>query len=62
MQVYSASEAFVTGTFAGQIPVRDVDGRSIGNGQRGPVVQQLQQLYRQLLDEQAAAGRILLRD
>jgi branched-subunit amino acid aminotransferase/4-amino-4-deoxychorismate lyase len=28
-QVYSAEEAFVTGTFAGQIPVREVDGRKI---------------------------------
>ena len=30
--VYSASEAFVTGTFAGVVPVRSVDGRTIGTG------------------------------
>ena len=30
-QVYSADEAFVTGTFAGQIPVTEVDGRVIGS-------------------------------
>ncbi|WP_321344983.1 aminotransferase class IV [Breoghania sp.] len=29
--VYSADEAFVTGTFAGLVPVRSVDGREIGN-------------------------------
>ena len=43
--VYSAQEAFVTGTFAGVAPVRSVDGRVIGSGQRGPVVSRLQELY-----------------
>jgi branched-chain amino acid aminotransferase len=43
--VYSASEAFVTGTFAGVVPVRTVDGRTIGTGARGPVVERLQGLY-----------------
>jgi branched-chain amino acid aminotransferase len=31
-QVYGADEAFVTGTFAGLVPVREVDGRVIGTG------------------------------
>lgn len=56
-QVYSADEAFVTGTFAGQIPVREVDGRTIGTGARGPLVQRLQALYAAGLDAEAAAGR-----
>jgi branched-chain amino acid aminotransferase len=43
--VYSAQEAFVTGTFAGLVPVRSVDGRTIGTGTRGPVVERLQALY-----------------
>jgi branched-chain amino acid aminotransferase len=43
--VYSAQEAFVTGTFAGVAPVRSVDGRTIGAGERGPVVRRLQELY-----------------
>ena len=43
--VYSAQEAFVTGTFAGVAPVRSVDGRVIGSGARGPVVTRLQELY-----------------
>ena len=46
-EVYSADEAFVTGTFAGVVPVRTVDGRTIGTGERGPVVQRLQELYQQ---------------
>jgi branched-chain amino acid aminotransferase len=49
--VYSAREAFVTGTFAGIVPVRSVDGRTIGSGLRGPVVNQLQSWY----DEYVAA-------
>src|SRR4051812_27464155 len=52
--VYSASEAFVTGTFAGVVPVRAVDGRTIGDGRRGPTVERLQQLYRELVDADVA--------
>lgn len=56
--VYGADEAFVTGTFAGLVPVREVDGRVMGDGQRGPLVERLQALYRQLLaDESRRSGR-----
>jgi branched-chain amino acid aminotransferase len=47
--VYSADEAFVTGTFAGLVPVHTVDGRTIGTGRRGPMVARLQGLYRELV-------------
>jgi len=43
--VYGADEAFVTGTFAGIVPVREVDGRQLTC--RGPIVERLQQLYGQ---------------
>jgi branched-chain amino acid aminotransferase len=43
--VYGADEAFVTGTFAGIVPVREVDGRKFEC--RGPMVERLQQLYRE---------------
>ncbi len=43
--VYSADEAFVTGTFAGVAPVGVIDGRTLGDGQLGPVTQKLQGLY-----------------
>jgi branched-chain amino acid aminotransferase len=49
MQTYSADEAFVTGTFAGLTPVVDIDGRIIGSGKRGPMVDRLQELYRHLI-------------
>jgi branched-chain amino acid aminotransferase len=48
-EVYSADEAFVTGTFAGVVPVHTVDGRRIGTGERGPVVRRLQALYADLV-------------
>ena len=53
--VYSAREAFVTGTFAGVVPVRSVDGRVIGDGRRGPTVERLQALYRELVDADVEA-------
>ena len=49
--VYGAEEAFVTGTFAGVVPVREVDGRKLECP--GPVVERLQQLYRQRVDRDA---------
>jgi branched-chain amino acid aminotransferase len=53
--VYAAREAFVTGTFAGVVPVRTVDGRTIGEGRRGPLVERLQRLYQELVDADVAA-------
>lgn len=44
--VYGADEAFITGTFAGLVPVRSVDGRTISEA-RGPMVERLQGLYRE---------------
>jgi len=55
-QVYSADEAFVTGTFAGLVPVREVDGRTIGAGARGPLVERLQGLYKKLVSEESGKG------
>jgi branched-chain amino acid aminotransferase len=55
--VYAAAEAFVTGTFAGLVPVRSVDGRTIGTGERGPVVARLQELYRQHVAADVARAR-----
>ncbi|HSO84083.1 branched-chain amino acid transaminase [Thiocapsa sp.] len=44
-EVYIADEAFFTGTAAEVTPIREVDGRAIGNGGRGPITEQLQSLY-----------------
>lgn len=44
-EVYIADEAFFTGTAAEVTPLRELDGRSIGAGKRGPVTTRLQALY-----------------
>jgi branched-chain amino acid aminotransferase len=47
-EVYGADEAFVTGTFAGVVPVTSIDGRALTPA-RGPMVERLQGLYRALI-------------
>lgn len=44
-EVYIADEAFFTGTAAEITPIRELDGRQIGNGKRGPITEQLQARY-----------------
>jgi branched-chain amino acid aminotransferase len=47
-QLYTADEAFVTGTMGGLVPVVRVDGRTIGDGHQGPVTKQLTALFAHL--------------
>jgi branched-chain amino acid aminotransferase len=54
--VYGADEAFVTGTFAGLTPVREVDGRKLTDG-RGPMVERLQSLYARRIEEDVARAK-----
>jgi len=44
-EVYIADEAFFTGTAAEVTPIREVDRRPIGSGQRGPITEKLQSLF-----------------
>jgi branched-chain amino acid aminotransferase len=53
-EVYGADEAFVTGTFAGVVPVTSIDGRKLTDA-RGPMVERLQGLYRALIAADVAA-------
>jgi branched-chain amino acid aminotransferase len=43
--LYIADEAFFTGTAAEVTPIREVDGRTIGEGARGPITTRLQQAF-----------------
>ena len=43
--VYKADEAFVTGTFAGVIPIIKIDSKIMSNGLIGPITKELQKLY-----------------
>jgi branched-chain amino acid aminotransferase len=44
-EVYIAEEAFFTGTAAEVLPVRELDGRVIGAGKRGPITEKFQTMY-----------------
>lgn len=44
-EIYIADEAFFTGTAAEVLPIRELDGRTIGEGRRGPVTERVQSLY-----------------
>lgn len=43
--VYVCDEAFFTGTAAEVLPIREYDARPIGSGSRGPVTEQLQKAF-----------------
>ena len=49
--VHSANEAFVTGTFAGVIPVIEVDGAEMSLGKRGKLTSRIQDLYNEKLNQ-----------
>ena len=44
-EVYTADEAFFTGSAAEVTPIRELDGRAIGEGTRGPITSLLQSQY-----------------
>lgn len=44
-EIYIADEAFFTGTAAEVLPIRELDGRTIGEGRRGPITEKIQSLY-----------------
>lgn len=52
-----ADEAFVTGTFGGVTPVREIDGRTLPATLPGPVTARLRGLYEALKDAEAEPGR-----
>jgi branched-chain amino acid aminotransferase len=47
-EAYGADEAFLTGTFGAQTPVAEIDGKTIGTGEK-PVVERLRALYKDLI-------------
>jgi branched-chain amino acid aminotransferase len=51
--VYLADEAFFTGTAAEITPIRELDGRVIGKGHRGPVTERIQERFFEIV-----AGRV----
>jgi branched-chain amino acid aminotransferase len=55
--VYLADEAFFTGTAAEVTPIREVDGRTIGAGRRGPLTEKVQRLFFDAVNGRAEAYR-----
>ena len=53
--LHAADEAFVTGTFGGLTPVREVDGHALPAALPGPLTTRLRALYEDLKDRDAAA-------
>ena len=53
--LYIADEAFFTGTAAEVTPIREVDGRAIGSGKRGPITEKLQKLFFDAVNGRSAA-------
>jgi branched-chain amino acid aminotransferase len=57
-EVHEADEAFVSGTFGGITPVREIDGRPLRGGVPGAVTLRVHELYAQMKDNEAVrAGR-----
>ena len=55
LETYSADEAFLTGSFGGQTPVAEIDGRLIGDSSLpGPITRKLQSLYKALIKRNTA--------
>jgi branched-chain amino acid aminotransferase len=52
--VYIADEAFFTGTAAEVTPIRELDGRVIGSGRRGPITQKLQAMFFDVVNGRSA--------
>ena len=55
--VYSADEAFATGTFGGLTPVVKIDGRVIGDGKPGSMTAQLSAWYAELVKEEVKKAK-----
>jgi branched-chain amino acid aminotransferase len=53
--VHRADEAFVTGTFGGLTPVREIDGHTLPRALPGPLTSKLRDLYAALKDREAGA-------
>ncbi len=43
--LYLADEVFLTGTAAEVTPIREIDHRVIGDGKRGPITEELQTAF-----------------
>ena len=55
-EAYGAEEAFLTGTFGAQTPVAEIDGKTIGDGNR-PMTAKIRELYQAAIESHVAEMR-----
>ena len=60
--LYNADEVFLSSTAGGIFAVVELDGRTIGNGQNGPVTRQLRDGYLALLESGAKSTPVLAQE
>ena len=56
-ELYAAEEVFFTGTAAEVTPIREIDNREIGIGERGPITTEIQQRYFDIVEGKNPAYR-----
>ena len=56
-ELYAAEEVFFTGTAAEVTPIREIDNREIGLGERGPITTEIQQRYFDIVEGKNPAYR-----
>ena len=56
-ELYAADEVFFTGTAAEVTPIREIDNREIGIGERGPITTEIQQRYFDIVEGKNPAYR-----
>ena len=56
-ELYAADEVFYTGTAAEVTPIREIDNREIGIGERGPITTEIQQRYFDIVEGKNPAYR-----
>ncbi len=56
-EIYIAEEAFFCGTAAEITPIREVDGRQVGEGRMGPITQKIQDLFFRTVRGEGSAER-----
>ncbi|MBT0158849.1 branched-chain-amino-acid transaminase [Candidatus Bathyarchaeota archaeon A05DMB-2] len=57
-QLFTADEAFLTGTAAEIVPIREVNKRQIGNGRAGPVTKKLMAAFKKAIEDPSQGTRI----
>ena len=57
--LYNADEVFITSTAGGVVAIREIDGRTIGEGKPGPITQQIHKTYFEWLESGRDGTRFL---